>query len=101
MATITITEYTDPGCPFAWSAEPARRRLQWLFGEQLAWRLRMVGLAENGDDVARSGFTPERQSSAFGQLAERYGMPIDTSVRPRMSATMPACRAVVPVCRAT
>jgi hypothetical protein len=40
MATVTITEFTDPGCPFAWSAEPARRRLQWLYGEQLEWRLR-------------------------------------------------------------
>ena len=29
MAEITITEYTDPGCPFAWSAEPARRRVEW------------------------------------------------------------------------
>ncbi len=43
MDTLKITEYTDPGCPFAWSAEPARRRLQWLFGDQLHWELCMVG----------------------------------------------------------
>jgi predicted DsbA family dithiol-disulfide isomerase len=95
MATVTITEFTDPGCPFAWSAEPARRRLDWLYGAQLEWQLRMVGLAENGDDIARSGLTPERQSDAFKRLAETYGMPIDTSVRSRIAATMPACRAVV------
>jgi predicted DsbA family dithiol-disulfide isomerase len=95
VATVTITEFTDPGCPFAWSAEPARRRLEWLYGEQLQWRLRMVGLAEHGDDAVRAGFTPERQASVFADLARTYGMPIDTSVRPRMAATLPACRAVV------
>jgi len=95
MATITITEFTDPGCPFAWSAEPARRRLQWLYGDQLEWRLRMVGLADSAADIAASGFTPERQAAAQKRLAVEYGMPIDTSVRARVAATMPACRAVV------
>jgi len=27
MSEVRITEFTDPGCPWAWSAEPARRRL--------------------------------------------------------------------------
>ncbi len=95
MSTITITEYTDPGCPFAWSAEPARRRVDWLYGDQLRWELRMVGLSDDGAAVERAGFTPERQSAAFKHLAEAHGMPMDTSVRSRTSATMPACRAVV------
>jgi predicted DsbA family dithiol-disulfide isomerase len=94
MSAITITEYTDPGCPFAWSAEPARRRVDWLYGDQLRWELRMVGLSD-GAAVERAGFTPERQSAAFKHLAEAHGMPIDTSVRARTAATMPACRAVV------
>jgi predicted DsbA family dithiol-disulfide isomerase len=97
MSTITITEYTDPGCPFAWSAEPARRRVDWLYGDQLRWELRMVGLSDDGAAVERAGFTPERQSAAFKHLAEEHGMPIDTSVRSRTSATMPACRAIVAV----
>ncbi len=95
MSTITITEYTDPGCPFAWSAEPARRRVDWLYGDHLDWELRMVGLSDDGAAVERAGFTPERQSAAFKHLAEAHGMPIDTSVRARTAATMPACRAVV------
>ena len=99
MTSITITHYTDPGCPFAWSAEPARRRLQWLYGDQLQWRLRMVGLTERPEDYIDKGFTPERQSTAFERLAEAHGMPMDTSLRPRMAATMPACRAVVAVRR--
>jgi len=48
MAELTITEYTDPGCPFAWSAEPYRWRLRWLYGDEIEWQLRMVGLAEDG-----------------------------------------------------
>jgi len=95
MADVCITEYTDPGCPWAYSAEPFRRRLSWLYGDALEWRVRMVGLAESPDEYVEHGFTPERQSRAFASIARDHGMPIDTSVRPRMAATMPACRAVV------
>jgi hypothetical protein len=40
MAELQITEFTDPACPFAWSAEPQRRRLEWLYGNQLGWDVR-------------------------------------------------------------
>jgi hypothetical protein len=33
MTSITITHYTDPGCPFAWSAEP---ETEALLAEDLA-----------------------------------------------------------------
>jgi predicted DsbA family dithiol-disulfide isomerase len=95
MADVCITEYTDPGCPWAYSAEPFRRRLSWLYGDRLEWRVRMVGLAESPDEYVDRGFTPARQSSAFAMIAREHGMPIDTSIRPRMAATVPACRAVV------
>jgi predicted DsbA family dithiol-disulfide isomerase len=95
MADVCITEYTDPGCPWAYSAEPFRRRLSWLYGDRLEWRVRMVGLAESPDEYVDRGFTPERQSHAFAMIAREHGMPIDTSVRPRMAATVPACRAIV------
>src|SRR3954466_7223090 len=95
MADVCITEYTDPGCPWAYSAEPFRRRLSWLYGDPLEWRVCMVGLAESPDEYVDRGFTPKRQSGAFATIAREHGMPIDTSVRPRMAATVPACRAVV------
>jgi predicted DsbA family dithiol-disulfide isomerase len=94
-ADVRITEYTDPGCPWAYSAEPFRRRLNWLYGDRIAWRTVMVGLADDPQHYLDMGFTPERQSSAFKAIARDHGMPIDTSVRPRMAATIPACRAVV------
>src|SRR3954451_5626598 len=95
MPALTITEFTDPGCPWAWSAEPFRRRLDWLYGDALSWRARMVGLAESPDEYVDKGFTPGRQASAFAKIAAEHGMPIATQERPRMAATVPACRAVV------
>ncbi len=29
---IDVTPFTDPACPFAFSAEPARVRLRWHYG---------------------------------------------------------------------
>jgi 2-hydroxychromene-2-carboxylate isomerase len=95
VADVRITEYTDPGCPWAYSAEPFRRRLDWLYGERLEWRERMVVLAESPAEYEDRGFTPDKQSAAFRAIARDHGMPIDTRERPRMAATAPACRAVV------
>lgn len=92
---LKVRHYTDPGCPFAFSAEPVRRRLSWLYGDQLAWELRMVGLSERPEDYLEKGFTPERQTQSLKRIQRRHGMPIDPRERPRMAATLPACRAVV------
>ncbi len=94
-ADVVITEYTDPGCPWAYSAEPFRRRLTWLYGDAISWRRRMVVLAEDPREYADKGFTPEMLSRGFAKIAREHGMPIDTSLRPRMAATAPACRAVI------
>jgi 2-hydroxychromene-2-carboxylate isomerase len=95
MAIATITDYTDPGCPFAFSAEPIRLKLAWIYGDQIEWRPRMVGLAETAAVYEGVGFTVERLSKSLAHLSSEYHMPIDTSLRPRMAATVPACRAVV------
>jgi predicted DsbA family dithiol-disulfide isomerase len=94
-ADVVITEYTDPACPWAFSAEPFRRRLSWIYGEQLEWDVRMVGLSEDGAAVAARGFTPEKLSEAYKKISREHRMPIDTRIRERMAASMPACRAVV------
>jgi predicted DsbA family dithiol-disulfide isomerase len=93
--TVRITEYTDPGCPWAYSAEPFRRRLDWLYGERIEWLPRMVGLSSSPEDYLERGFTPEKQAASLRKIARDHGMPIDTAERPRMAATLPACRAVV------
>jgi hypothetical protein len=95
VADVLITEYTDPDCPWAYSAEPFRRRLDWLYGERLEWQPRIVALADSPADYEQPGFGPARQSAAFRTIARDHGMPIDTTERPRIAATAPACRAVV------
>jgi predicted DsbA family dithiol-disulfide isomerase len=92
---VVITEFTDPACPWAYSAEPFRLKLRWLYGDAIDWRPRMVVLAEDPSEYLDKGFTPDRLSSAYATIARDHGMPIDTSLRPRMAATAPACRAVV------
>jgi predicted DsbA family dithiol-disulfide isomerase len=94
-ADVRIAEFTDPGCPWAWSAEPFRRRLDWLYKGSIDWQLRMVGLSESPQDYLDKGFTPEKQADSFKRISREHGMPIDSSVRPRMAATLPACRAIV------
>src|SRR3954470_10364740 len=95
MAALRIRDFTDPACPFAFSAEPARMKLRWLYGDQIEWEPRMVVLSESPRDYEAKGFTPELQSAALEMIGQRYGMPIDTRRRPRMMATVHACRAVV------
>ena len=95
MADVLITEYTDPGCPWAYSAEPFRRRLDWIYGDQIEWRLRMVGLSQSPEDQAEQGVTPEGQAAHLARIAAEHRMPIDTRPKPRLAATIPACRAVI------
>ena len=89
-APVLIRHFTDPTCPFAFSAERQRLRLLWLYGEQIDWELHVVVLTETAPDV-----TPEQVAGGFRRLALQYGMPIDWRPRPRLGPSVHACRAVV------
>lgn len=92
---IEVTEYTDAQCPWAWSAEPMKRRVRWFYGESLAWRTRMIVLAADAEHYHRIGYTPEQLAEGLTFFADTYGMPLDATVRPRLGATKPAAKAVV------
>lgn len=92
---IEATLYTDPGCPWAYSANPALRVLEWRFREQLSWRLVMIGLREEPSEAAVRTFDPERALERWHVFGERYGMPFATSGKERPSGTGRGCRAVV------
>ncbi len=90
-APVLIRHYTDPSCPFAFSAERQRLRLLWLYGDQIEWELHMVVLSEKrpGED-----YPAERVSASRREIQLQYGMPIDW--RPvELGASLPACRAVI------
>ncbi len=91
---ISATLYSDPACPWAYSESPALRVIEWRYGDQLDWKLVLIGLTERADQYAARGYTPLR--GALGQLAfRRYGMPFSPAPKARLSATAPACRAVI------
>ena len=41
---IETIMYSDPACPWAYSESPALRVIEWRYGEQLDWRLALIGL---------------------------------------------------------
>ena len=44
VTPVLIRHFTDPSCPWAFSAERQRLRLLWLYGDQIDWELHMVVL---------------------------------------------------------
>lgn len=94
MEPVRATLYTDPGCPWAYSAIPALRVIDWRYGAQLDWRLVVIGLTEDASQYEARGYTPLR--GALGQLRfRRFGMPFSPQPKERVSATARACRAIV------
>jgi protein-disulfide isomerase-like protein with CxxC motif len=92
---IVAWHFTDPGCPWAYSSRPAIARLRWRFGDQLDWRLVLIGLSENGERYEERGFTAARMAAGWGKFEQRFGMPFATAVKPRVAGTSRACRAVI------
>jgi 2-hydroxychromene-2-carboxylate isomerase len=91
---IEVTYYSDPGCPWAYSACPALAVLGWRYGDQLAWRLVTIGLTERPEQYVERGYTPARSARAYLAF-RRYGMPFATEPRARVVATARACLAIV------
>ena len=69
--------------------------IEWRYGDQLDWRLVLVGLSEDTSRYAEHGFTPLRMASSGLMFRERYGMPFAPNPKARLSASSRACRAVI------
>jgi 2-hydroxychromene-2-carboxylate isomerase len=91
---IDVTHFTDPGCPWAYSAWPAHTTLRWRYGRQLRWTLVMIGLTEDAGQYAARGYTPTLSALGHARF-RRFGMPFQITPKARLSATSPACRALV------
>src|SRR3954454_2633559 len=87
---VDLVHWTDPACPFAFSAEPVWCRLRWHYGDQLRWTLRMIVLTLEPGEA-------ERLAEGAPNLQRIHGMPIDPAPYPRPASSEPACRAVVAV----
>jgi 2-hydroxychromene-2-carboxylate isomerase len=93
MSSVNVTHFTDPGCPWAYSATPSLAVLRWRFGNQLDWRHVMIGLREVGGDLP-AAYTPQRAALGW-QSFRRFGMPFAPQPKASISATAPACRAII------
>lgn len=101
---IEIRYTTDPACSWSWGSEPKLRLLQWEFGDQLAFRWVMGGLARSfGADYRDSaaGITGDR--NCFDALMSHWldvgvetGMPVDPRIwrQAPLASTYPVCQAV-------
>jgi 2-hydroxychromene-2-carboxylate isomerase len=90
-APVLIRHFTDPSCPFAFSAGRQRLRLTWRYGAQIEWETRMIVLNE----TAPEGVTPEDVATSWERVRRRTGMPIDSRPPLRLAPSVHACRAVV------
>lgn len=95
MGVIEATLYTDAACPWAYSASPALRVLEWRYRDQLRWRLVMIGLREDASALIARGYDPARAVLGHHTFRERYGMPFGLVPKERPAATGRGCRAVV------
>jgi protein-disulfide isomerase-like protein with CxxC motif len=95
MGKITVTHFTDPGCPFAYSASPALAVLRWRYSDQLDWHLVTIGLAEDPQRYIDAGYTPTRSTIGQQSYFKRFGMPLLMEPRARVTATSRACRVIV------
>jgi protein-disulfide isomerase-like protein with CxxC motif len=92
---LKTTLYSDPGCPWAYSENPAHAVLRWRYDDQLDWRFCAVGLAETNERYLKNGYTPARQARGWQTFRRRYGQPFGSVPRERVVATSLACRTIV------
>ena len=91
---IRVDCFSDPGCPWGYSANPALAVLRWRYGNQLDWRLVAIGLTESGRQYEQRGYTPVMMAHGNRRF-RRFGMPFAIEPRERVLGTGRACRAIV------
>jgi predicted DsbA family dithiol-disulfide isomerase len=86
---VHVLYVTDPACPVSWGAEPVRRRLESLFGAQVAITYVMSGLERQ---IER----PVEHAKRWLDAAAETGMPVDARLwlDAPPASTYPACLAV-------
>ena len=91
--SVSARYYTDPACPWSWSAEPAVRKLMVEFGDNVSWTYVMGGLAR---DYTKTPGGREAMLAHWLDIADAGGMPIEPRLwrDAAISSSYPACIAV-------
>ena len=93
--SISVVHHTDPGCPWAYSAEPHLRALEWRYGDGLEWRTVLIGLTESAEQYVARGYTGDQMTKWNIEFRNRFRMPYSTDLREGPAGTGMACRLVV------
>jgi len=95
MERLEVTIYTDPGCPFGFSAQRQETQLLWHYGEDIDVLRRMIVLSEKTSSFEDLGLSREMVAGNAKRLRASYGMPMLTEPADRLAATIQACRVYV------
>ena len=95
--SLSVAEYTDPICSWAWGSEPKFRLLRWRHGHRLEWRTVMGGLVGDATN-GRPDWDPvlaAKPMQAYWRQTNRYtGQPYPVPMRRMARSTDPAGRAI-------
>jgi 2-hydroxychromene-2-carboxylate isomerase len=69
--------------------------LEWRYGDQIEWRLVVIGLRETPPPEGEGGRTATTYALGWMEFRDRFGMPFAIAPKARLSATARACRAIV------
>src|SRR3954467_1366051 len=95
MRNVTVTIYTDPGCPFGFNAQRQELQLAWHYGNGADINRVMIGLIEESSSFEDRGMTREMLAANAQRLRSLYSMPMLTDAQDHLAATIQACRAYV------
>jgi 2-hydroxychromene-2-carboxylate isomerase len=90
---IRATLFNDAACPWGYSANPAFRVLEWRYGNQIEWRLVVIGLRDEVSEQMKQQFDPAGITRLM-VYRNRYGMPFALQPKARSASTGRGCRAV-------
>lgn len=92
---VSVTVYTDPGCPFGFNAQRQELQLLWHYGHGIEITRRMIVLVEHTLQWGEGRLTEEMVAANLKRLRAQYAMPMATEPPPRLASTREACRAFV------
>lgn len=93
MSKITARLFTDPSCPWGYSASPSLRRIEWRYRDQIDWQLVTIGLSD--PVAAPPKASPTGYAQLWLKLRERFGMPFAVEPKVRAATSSRACQAIV------
>ncbi len=85
--------FTDPSCPWGYSASPALRRIEWRYRDQIEWQLSTIGLTDPVEAPPKP--SPVEYANAWLRLRDRFGMPFAVEPKIRKATSSRACQAIV------